>query len=129
MPEKKSYIPIGTLSSDEIRNAYSMVSLVVSRGGSQILEFFAYGLPSIVIPIPQDISRDQRSNSFAAMRRGASVVIEEKNLTSTILLSEIRRLVANSNLLSEMKESAKKSAKLDAAEQIADILLHIATDK
>jgi UDP-N-acetylglucosamine--N-acetylmuramyl-(pentapeptide) pyrophosphoryl-undecaprenol N-acetylglucosamine transferase len=42
MPEKKSYIPIGTLSSDEIRNAYSMVSLVVSRGGSQILEFFAY---------------------------------------------------------------------------------------
>jgi UDP-N-acetylglucosamine--N-acetylmuramyl-(pentapeptide) pyrophosphoryl-undecaprenol N-acetylglucosamine transferase len=129
MPEKKSYIPVGTLSSDEIRNAYSMVSLVVSRGGSQMLEFFAYGLPSIVIPIPQDISRDQRSNSFAAMRRGASVVIEEKNLTSTILLSEIRRLVANPDLLTEMKEAAKKSARLDAAEQIADILLHIATDK
>jgi hypothetical protein len=42
---------------------------------------------------------------------------------------KITRKVANSDLLSEMKESAKKSAKLDAAEQIADILLHIATDK
>lgn len=129
LPDKKSYIPIGTLSTSEMRNAYSMVSLVVSRGGSQILEFHAYGLPSLVIPLPESISRDQRQNAYASMRRGASVVIEEKNLTSTILISELRRLIVNKEILEEMKKDAKEAAKLTAAEEIADILMHVATNK
>lgn len=129
LPEKKAYIPIANLNTSEMRNAYSMVSLVVSRGGSQILEFHAYGIPSIVIPIPEDISRDQRQNSYASMRRGASIVIEEKNLTSTILINEMKRLITDQELLNQMKQDAKAAAKLDGAEQIADILIHIATTK
>lgn len=129
LPEEKSYIPIANLSTTEMRNAYSMVSLVISRGGSQILEFHAYGIPSIVIPLPEEISRDQRQNSYASMRRGASIVIEEKNLTSTILINEMKRLITDTNLINQMRKDAKTSAKLDGAEQIADILVHIASVK
>lgn len=130
LPEKKSYIPIANLNSNEMRNAYSMVALAVSRGGSsQILELQAYGIPSIVIPLPEDISRDQRQNAYASARRGASIVIEEKNLTSTILINEIRRLIVAQEALDGMRVDAKAAAKLDGAEQIADILVHYASEK
>jgi UDP-N-acetylglucosamine--N-acetylmuramyl-(pentapeptide) pyrophosphoryl-undecaprenol N-acetylglucosamine transferase len=125
MPEAKSYLPIASLSASDLRNAYSSATLVVSRGGSQILEFFGFGLPSIVIPIENSNGDHQRQNAYGAMHRGASIVIEEKNLTSKILENEILRLLKDKDLYQEMKNNAKESANNNAAKQVSEILLHV----
>ena len=78
---------------------------------------------SFRIPIKEDISRDQTSNAYASMRRGASIVIEEKNLTPHILQNEILRLLQDNKTLAHMSASARESAKFDASEKIATILL------
>jgi UDP-N-acetylglucosamine--N-acetylmuramyl-(pentapeptide) pyrophosphoryl-undecaprenol N-acetylglucosamine transferase len=78
-----------------------------------------------MIPIPKDISRDQTSNSFAAMQRGAAFVIEEKNLTPRILQNEILRLLKDHKILANMSASARQYAITDAAEKVSDLLVNI----
>jgi predicted glycosyltransferase len=67
--------------------------IVVSRAGSTIFEIAAWGLPSIIIPLPNTISHDQTANAFAYAKSGAAVVIEENNLSSHVLIEEIDRIV------------------------------------
>jgi UDP-N-acetylglucosamine--N-acetylmuramyl-(pentapeptide) pyrophosphoryl-undecaprenol N-acetylglucosamine transferase len=121
--EKNNYLVQDFFSEEEMRDIYQNSSLIIMRAGSQILETFLWGVPTILIPIREEVSRDQTSNAFASMRRGASIVIEEKNLTPHILQNEILRLLQDNKTLAHMSASARESAKYDASEKIANILL------
>ena len=111
-----------------LRMAAGVASVVVSRAGSTIFEIAAWGVPSIVIPINEKVSRDQHSNAFAYARAGASEVIEENNLTANILASEIERLTTNEAEREKMKAAAKAFYKPDAARLVAEEILKIALE-
>ncbi|PIT91387.1 undecaprenyldiphospho-muramoylpentapeptide beta-N-acetylglucosaminyltransferase [Candidatus Kaiserbacteria bacterium CG10_big_fil_rev_8_21_14_0_10_49_17] len=118
------YHPFGTLNMLAMRMSAGAADLVISRAGSgAIFEIAAWGIPSIIIPIPEEISHDQNKNAFAFARAGAAVVIEQRNLTKHVLLSEIGRLMENETKRMEMSEAAKKYAKPDAARVLAEGIL------
>ncbi len=119
----KAYDYLDTLA---LRMASGVASVVVSRAGSTIFEVAAWGIPSIIIPINERISHDQHSNAFAYARAGACEVIEEKNLTPNILISEIERLTTNEIEREKMKTAAKAFYKPNAARQVAEEVLKIA---
>jgi len=52
-------------------------------------------------------------------------VIEEKNLTPHLLVSEITRIMGNSEIQYKMIEASKKFGARDAAERIAEALVTI----
>ena len=122
---KARYKPFGYLNETALRMIGGVANLAITRAGSTVFELAAWGLPSIVIPIPEEISHDQHSNAFAYARSGAAIVIEEKNLSGTILLSEINRLFDSPAILDQMKEKALAFAQKDAAYKIAKELLSI----
>ena len=126
-PFKERYKPYGYLSALALRMAHGVSSLVISRAGSGVIfEIAAVGLPSILIPIPEDVSHDQTYNAFAYSASGAATVLKQDNLTATLLENEIRRIMNDPVLWQKMARSAKAFAKPDAARKIADILLKIA---
>ncbi|MCX6713950.1 MAG: UDP-N-acetylglucosamine--N-acetylmuramyl-(pentapeptide) pyrophosphoryl-undecaprenol N-acetylglucosamine transferase [Candidatus Vogelbacteria bacterium] len=100
-------------------------SLIISRAGSTIFEIANWGIPSIIIPIPEEISHDQRSNAITYARAGAAEVIEEKNLEPSILLAEIDNLLENKEKLEQMKIKSLEFSRPDAAKVIATALLKI----
>ncbi|OHB07616.1 MAG: hypothetical protein A2944_00715 [Candidatus Zambryskibacteria bacterium RIFCSPLOWO2_01_FULL_52_12] len=116
------------LNSLALRMAAGLVSVVVSRAGSTIFEIASWGAPSIIIPINEKVSHDQRSNAFAYARSGACTVVEEMNLTPNILIAEIDRLVENHPVRDEMKAAAKAFYKPDAAKLVAEEILKIALE-
>lgn len=124
---KERYKIFPFLNQTAMRMVGAVSDLVISRAGSTIFEIAVWGLPSIVIPIPEGISRDQRSNAFAYAETGAASVIEEKNLRPTILLSEINRLMADKESLAFMSKSALEFGKksLEAPYTIAREILNI----
>lgn len=124
-PNKKRYRPFGYLNSLEMRMASGIATLVISRAGSTIFEIASWQKPSIIIPINKTVSHDQVRNAFAYAKTGACSVIEEENLKSHILLSEITRIVGNKELYEKMKESARDFFKPGAADTIARELLSI----
>src|SRR3989344_4387163 len=119
------YKPVGFLNSSAIRMVAGASGLVVSRPGSSIFEFAQWGLPAILIPIPESISHDQRTNAFTYARSGGATVIEQGNLTPSVLQSEIFRLLNNPELLATMRVGAKSFVRPDAAEKIAAEILSI----
>ncbi len=114
------------LNESALRMAAGAADLIISRAGAGLIfEIAQWGKPSIIIPIPEEVAHDQRTNAFTYARSGAAVVIEEVNLTPSVLLAEIKRLIANPGLRAEMGEAAKKFARPDAAPLLAQELLTV----
>ncbi len=122
---EKRYKPFAYLNETAMRMIGGIANLAISRAGSTIFELAAWGVPSIIIPIPEEISHDQRSNAFAYARSGAAIVIEEKNLAGTLLLSEIDRLMSSPSTLEDMRRKAMNFSPKDASFKIAKELITI----
>jgi UDP-N-acetylglucosamine--N-acetylmuramyl-(pentapeptide) pyrophosphoryl-undecaprenol N-acetylglucosamine transferase len=121
-----NYKPFGYLNDFAMRMSAGAASLVISRAGSTIFEIASWGLPSIIIPIPEPVSHDQVKNAFAYARSGACVVIEQNNLTPGLLASEVSRILDNEETKHKMSTAARAFARADAAKLIANALLDIA---
>jgi UDP-N-acetylglucosamine--N-acetylmuramyl-(pentapeptide) pyrophosphoryl-undecaprenol N-acetylglucosamine transferase len=125
-PDRAKYTPLAFLNPLQMKNAAGAADIVVSRAGSQIFEIAAWGIPSILIPITNSNQDHQKKNAFAYARAGCCSVIEEMNMTSHILISEIDRLINDKNLEQHMKDSTKNFYKPDAAMKIAREIVNIA---
>ena len=123
------YKPFPYLNTLAMRMSVGIADLIISRAGAgSISEIAVWGSPSIIIPIPEDVSGDQVKNAFAFARMGAAVVIEQANLTPSIFLSEIDRLMGDEEKMKLLGENAKKFGKTDAAEKIARGIVNIALE-
>lgn len=121
------YKAFGYLNDLATRMAAGAAALVVARAGSgTIFEIASWGLPSILVPIPEPISHDQAKNAFAFARAGACTVIEQNNLTPGLLVSEIDRILSDEHLKHKMSNAARAFARADSARLIAGALLDIA---
>ncbi|MES2952950.1 MAG: UDP-N-acetylglucosamine--N-acetylmuramyl-(pentapeptide) pyrophosphoryl-undecaprenol N-acetylglucosamine transferase [Patescibacteria group bacterium] len=127
-PHASRYKPFDYLNETAMRLTAGVANLVISRAGSAVFEFAQWGLPALLIPIPQSISHDQHKNAFTYSRTGAAIVLEENNLSPHVLLSEINRLMEHPTYLAEMKKAATAFAAPDAAKKVAKILLGIALE-
>ncbi len=121
------YRAFGLLNTLAMRMAAGIATIVVARAGSgTIFEVASWGIPAVLVPIPEDISHDQTENAFSYARSGAAVVIEQHNLAPHVLISEINRLVGDAAQRTKMSEAAHAYARPDAARKIATILLESA---
>lgn len=128
-PHKDRYKPFPSLNSLALRMAGGVASLIISRAGSgSVFEIANWEKPSILIPIPENVSRDQRHNAYAYARTGGTEVIEQNNLTPHVLVAEIDRVVGDEELQNKMKEGAKSFKKPEAARNIAMELVRMALE-
>jgi UDP-N-acetylglucosamine--N-acetylmuramyl-(pentapeptide) pyrophosphoryl-undecaprenol N-acetylglucosamine transferase len=127
-PYKYRYHPFDYLNELALRMSTGAANIIVSRAGSTIFEIAAWGIPSIIIPLPSSVSHDQTDNAFAYASTGAASVIEENNLTSHILIEEINRIVDSPAITKTMIEHAKSFSRLDSASLIAQAILNIALE-
>ena len=120
---KDRYKAFDYLNLLSMRMSAGAADLIISRAGSTIFEIASWGKPSIIIPIPEPTSHNQRTNAYAYARAGACQVIEEKNLTPHVLISEIDRLMQNPADREKMSQAAKTFARRDSARLIAEQIL------
>ncbi len=123
---KDRYKPFDYLNLLSMRMAAGAADIVISRAGSAIFEIASWAKPSIIIPIPQETSHDQHTNAYTYARTGACEVIEQKNLTPHVLISEIDRLIGHPDIRQSMSDAAKAFSRSDAARLIAEEVLDIA---
>ncbi|MFH1175660.1 MAG: undecaprenyldiphospho-muramoylpentapeptide beta-N-acetylglucosaminyltransferase [bacterium] len=121
----KGYFPASFIS-DELPDIFAAADLIITRAGANSLaEIALLGKPSIIIPLQNSAGCHQRENAFEFQRSGASVVIEHENLTPNLFLTEIGKIIYNSELAKAMGENAKKLAYPGADEKIAELVLKV----
>lgn len=116
---KEYYHLYGSLTEEQMAGALALATIAVSRAGSTIFEFAARGVPAVLIPLAIAAGDHQRKNAYEYAGRGAAVVIEEDNLTPSVLLHELQNLRLDPGRLKKMSEHARAFAVTNAAEVIA----------
>lgn len=122
---RSRYKPFPFLNVLAMRMAAGVASVIVSRAGSAIFEIASWGVPSVIVPFTVSNNDHARKNAFAYARAGACEVVEEKNLTPHILISEIDRITGDLVLHDRMSAAAKDFFQPDAARKIAEKVLEI----
>jgi UDP-N-acetylglucosamine--N-acetylmuramyl-(pentapeptide) pyrophosphoryl-undecaprenol N-acetylglucosamine transferase len=126
-PNIRRYNAVPFLNSMAYKKAAGCANLIVSRAGSTIFEIASWGIPSIIIPITNSNGDHQRKNAYNYARSGACKVIEENNLSSTVFLAEVDKILSSKQKMEEMKQNAIAFSNPKAAEKIAREALNIAT--
>ncbi len=126
-PHAERYHPFAYLSAQSIRRAAGAADIIISRAGSTaIAELSLWKKPAILIPIPESLSHDQRTNAYAYAHTGAAEVLEEANMTPHVLVSEAKRITSNHALAQSMGQKGGSFMPGDAARLIAEEALRIA---
>ncbi|MCD6410697.1 undecaprenyldiphospho-muramoylpentapeptide beta-N-acetylglucosaminyltransferase [bacterium] len=124
-PEQKKYYHLfGFLNEEQLKNAYRVADLVISRAGAgAIFEIASNGKPSILIPLPESAQNHQRANAYYYAKLGAAKVIEEESFKPHFIVEVLREMFSKPRELMQMGRLAKDFIKKDASFIIASYLL------
>ena len=106
---------------EELPDLFALADIVISRAGANaICELNALAKPNLLIPLSANASRgDQILNVRSFERQGYSMVLEEEEITESVLMDSIRKLYENRNSYIEAMQSSKQ---LDSINQIVSII-------
>ena len=104
---------------DPLTSVMKVTDILISRAGAAtITEFLSLEIPTILIPSPHVANNHQYYNAIDIKKKGAALVIEEKDLNANILLNSINELLQNKNKSADMKKSQSKIKINNASELI-----------
>ncbi len=123
---KKRYNCYPYLNKLALRMSAGVADVIVSRAGAGfIAEIASWGVPSIIVPISKSNGDHQRKNAYNYAATGACQVIEEKNLTPHLFVSELVRILENEEIRTKMKEGTKEFVHPDAEDKIAEEIIKL----
>jgi UDP-N-acetylglucosamine--N-acetylmuramyl-(pentapeptide) pyrophosphoryl-undecaprenol N-acetylglucosamine transferase len=124
-PESKTdYHLFPFLEEKDLKHAYEAAELIVSRSGSgSVFEIAAVGKPSILIPLSTSAQNHQVKNAYSYAENGASLVMEEANLTPHFFLEKLKYLFNHPAELEKMNQAATEFSRPKTAAVTAEYLL------
>ena len=127
-PNKDRYKVFGFLNPLATKMCAGVAKLYISRAGaSSIGEISAWGIPSILIPLPESVDHagHQRTNAYSYARHGGAIVMEQANLSHTILKAEIDRILSDETLWTKMATAAKSASVTTGANSMAKEIISL----
>jgi UDP-N-acetylglucosamine--N-acetylmuramyl-(pentapeptide) pyrophosphoryl-undecaprenol N-acetylglucosamine transferase len=104
---------------ERMEEAYLWAHLAICRAGAMSLaELALFGVPSILIPYPYATDDHQRKNAQAWESAGASLVLDQKELSGRRLFELVRALSSSPQRLGEMARAARGLARPSAASEM-----------
>jgi len=111
--------------TDRFGAAISASDLVLARSGSTVWEIAAAGRPAIFVPYPFATGDHQARNAEHFVRAGGAIMVRELDLEDVPDL--VRSLLDDPARRQKMSDAMLRAARPDAAEEIADELVAMAT--
>lgn len=118
---REGYLTFPFLQAEEMKDALAVCDLVISRAGADtIASIAAARKTAILIPLASAANNHQQMNAYELAKIGGALVLEEKNLTKSILLEKVLELFDDRELREKMINQLKFFYHPDAADKIAD---------
>ena len=109
---------------DPMADAYAVADLVLSRAGMiTVAEVCAWGLPSILVPLPTAAADHQTHNARAMAEAGAAVNLPQRDLVERGLGPVLGPLLADPAARAGMAAASRRRGRPDAARDIVSLLL------
>lgn len=109
---------------DPMADGYAAADLVLGRAGAiTVAELCAWGLPSVLVPLPTAAANHQTHNARAVAAAGAGVLVPQPELTTERLGEVLQGLLADPAERSRIGAAARLRGRPDAAAEIAEHVL------
>lgn len=109
-----------------IADAYAAADLAVTRAGAMtIAELCAWGIPSVLVPLPTAAQDHQTHNAKALEASGAAVYMPQADFTPESLDAMVRELRSRPAVLEKMAQAAVIRGRPNAAAEIAEQILSL----
>ncbi len=105
----------------ELKDLFAMADVVISRAGANsICELLALKKPNLLIPLPAASSRgDQLLNAASFEAQGFSIVINEDDLTTELLVTKVQELFCNRQ---SYHDAMSRSGQMDSIRTIVRLI-------
>ena len=105
----------------ELKDLFAMADIVISRAGANsICELLALKKPNLLIPLPAASSRgDQLLNAASFEAQGFSIVINEDDLTTELLVTKVQELFCNRQ---SYHDAMSRSGQMDSIRTIMRLI-------
>jgi len=119
------YHPVSYI--DKMELAYAAADLVISRAGAMtIAEQTVLAMPAIYVPFASG-NGEQSQNVAELVKDGGGVVISDAELSPTVLVRQVKELLANPAKLHEISQAASRHGLRDADKKVAQSALALAS--
>ena len=113
---------------DPMADGYAVADVVVSRAGMiTVAELCAWGLPSVLVPLPTAAADHQTHNARVLAEAGASALIPQADLTAGTLAAAIESLLGDGARREDMAARARARGRPNAAADIVSKILTLAS--
>ncbi|NOQ66722.1 MAG: undecaprenyldiphospho-muramoylpentapeptide beta-N-acetylglucosaminyltransferase [Desulfobacterales bacterium] len=110
----------------DMAEIYSQADLIISRAGATTLaELTVFHKPLILIPFPFAADNHQEINGQYLVEAGAGLMFRQADLTGDKLGMEIKRVLEDKKLLTEMAENSGKVARPEATDTIINACMEL----
>ena len=110
----------------DMAEIYSQADLIISRAGATTLaELTVFHKPVILIPFPFAADNHQEINGQYLVEAGAGLMFRQADLTGDKLGMEIKRVLEDKKLLTEMAENSGKVARPEATDTIINVCMEL----
>lgn len=104
---------------DPMADGYAVADVVVGRAGAiTVAELCAWGLPSILVPLPTAAADHQTHNAEAMVRAGAAIHLPQGGLSPQVLRSAVEGLLVDNDRRNQMAAAALARGRPEAAAEI-----------
>jgi UDP-N-acetylglucosamine--N-acetylmuramyl-(pentapeptide) pyrophosphoryl-undecaprenol N-acetylglucosamine transferase len=111
---------------NDMPRALAAADLAVSRAGAMATsEFLAWGLPSVLVPLPTAAANHQEHNAKALAAAGAALHLPERELTGERLWSTIEGTAVDPARLEAQRKAARERGRPESARRIAAALVDL----
>jgi len=105
---------------DPIADAYSVATLAISRAGMMtVAELAAWGIPSILVPLPTAAADHQTPNARVMEEAGAAIHVRQSDFPAALWGGLVAKLLQSPDRLAAMAAAARGRGRPDAASRIS----------
>lgn len=113
---------------DDMSSAYLDADLFLGRSGATtIAELCVMGLPSVLVPFPFAVNDHQAHNAADLVKAGGAVMERQESLSAPGLSALLSELLTEPGRLEKMGKAAAECGFPDAARDVANLVLDMAS--
>lgn len=110
-----------------IARAYAASDLALTRAGAMTTaELCAWGIPTVLVPLPTAAADHQSANALSLERAGAAIHLPQRELDASRLATLVGELLHEPARLGALAAAARARGRPEAAETIARRVLNLA---
>ncbi|MGH9044297.1 MAG: UDP-N-acetylglucosamine--N-acetylmuramyl-(pentapeptide) pyrophosphoryl-undecaprenol N-acetylglucosamine transferase [Acidimicrobiales bacterium] len=107
----------------DMASLYRAADVVVCRAGAlSIAELALFGVPAVLVPLPNSPGDHQSKNAAALSQGGGALVIQDGSLDAAGLSGVLDDLLGSQGRLEAMARACKSMGRSDAAQAVAEVV-------